>query len=350
LELKPGYAEAYVNLGNNERSQGRLEQAIQRYDQALRLNPDYVEAQWSRSLVELLVGDFDRGWRDYESRHRRKKNAPRDFPQPIWRGEPLNGERILLHSEQGFGDSIQLLRYVPLVQAVGGRVILDVPSSLLRLAAGIPGCESVVATEEQPPPFDWHCPLMSLPLAFKTSIATIPSHVPYLKAPEQAKRDADKIKWVDHDLRVGLVWSGNPKYAEDRNRSISLSQFSSLIHLEGVQFYSLQMGPAASQLGHVGIPVVDLQSAIQDMADTAAMIAQLDLVITVDTSVAHLAGSLAKPTWVLLPYAPDWRWLMDRQDSPWYPTVRLFRQPKFGDWQSVMERVGSELSSVRGTW
>ena len=347
LALKPDYSEGYNNLGNTRRSQGRLEEARRCHEQALALNPGNVEAKWNLSLVELLTGDFAAGWRDYEVRTKRK-NAPRHFPEPRWRGESLNGARILLHAEQGLGDTLQFLRYVPLVQAAGGTVILDVQRSLLRLAAELPGIETLVATGDPLPPFECHSPLMSLPAAFQTSIESIPAQVPYLRVPAEAKQSAEGLEWPEKGLRVGLVWSGNPLFPEDRLRSIPLSDFEALLALHGVRFFSLQMGPAASQLAQVDAQIIDLQAAIADMADTAALIEKLDLVITVDTAVAHLAGALGKPVWVLLPFAPDWRWLMERADSPWYPTMRLFRQPKFGDWPSVLERVRGDLAMLAG--
>ena len=293
--------------------------------------------------MELLAGNFTKGWRDYEIRSRRK-NAPRRFPEPLWRGDSLNGARILLHAEQGLGDTLQFLRYVPMVQAAGGTVILDVPRSLLRLAAELPGIATLIGTGDPLPPFEWHCPLMSLPLAFGTSLDSIPGPVPYLRVPAKAWKKAEGLQWPDKGLRVGVVWSGNPLFPEDWIRSIPLRSFASMFRREGVHFFSLQMGPAAAQLAEVNAPVIDLRVAIVDMADTAALIAKLDLVITVDTAVAHLAGALGKTTWVLLPFAPDWRWLIEREDSPWYSTMRLFRQPGFGDWGSVLERVRDELA------
>jgi tetratricopeptide (TPR) repeat protein len=346
LALKPDNSEAYNNLGNTRRSQRRLEESLRSYEQALVLNPDNIEPKWNRSLVELLAGDFAAGWLDYEIRTRRKKNATRIFPQPIWRGESLNGARILLHAEQGLGDTLQFLRYLPMVQAAGGTVILDVPKSLLRMAEELPGIETLVATGDSLPPFEWHCPLMSLPLAFGTSIDSIPAPVPYLTVPADAQKNAERLDWPTKGLRVGLVWSGNPLFPEDWIRSIPLRSFAPMLGIESAHFFSLQMGPAASQLDEVDARMIDLRAAIGDMADTAALIAKLDVVITVDTAVAHLAGALEKTTWTLLPFAPDWRWLMEREDSPWYPTMRLFRQPRFGDWPSVLERVRGELAAL----
>ena len=349
LALRPDFAEASNNLGNTLRSQGRVDEARRSYERALALDPGSIEARWNRSLVALLQGDYATGWRDYEVRYKRKRNRPRSFPQRQWRGEPLEGAAILLHAEQGLGDTIQFLRYVPRVRAAGGEVILDVPAGVMRLAAQIPGVAAVVKTGDPLPAFAWHCPLMSLPLAFGTTLESVPAEVPYLTVPEEALRDAEALCRPKDCLRVGLVWSGNARYLEDRIRSVPFSSLAPLLDLVSVRFFSLQMGPAAAQLPPAEARVTDLQSAIKDFADTAALLSQLDLVITVDTSVAHLAGALARPAWVLLPFAPDWRWLTEREDSRWYPTLRLFRQPRPGDWDSVIERVRNELSTFAGS-
>jgi tetratricopeptide (TPR) repeat protein len=346
LKLKPDSAKAHNNLGYTQRKQGKLAESRQSFNRALALEPESVDIRWNLCLLDLLEGNYAAGWSGYEVRYERKENRPRSFPKPIWRGEPLNGARILLHAEQGLGDSLQFLRYVPMVHAAGGKVILNVPSALGRLAANVPGVDTLTMDEETLPAFDRHCPLMSLPLAFKTTLDSIPSEVPYLTVPEEALRAAKDLKWPRQKRRVGLVWSGNPKCTEDQIRSMPLSCFQPLLDLEDLHFFSLQLGTAASQLTAIQTPITDLRHAIKDLADTAALMAHLDLIITVDTSTAHLAGALAKPTWVLLPFAPDWRWLMDSEDSPWYPTVRLFRQPTFGDWDSVIARVRHEMTTL----
>jgi len=352
LQLNPGYADAESNLGNVRRSQGRLAEARACYDRALEIKPNSVDAAWNRCLVDLLEGKLEEGWRGYEVRTRRKRNAPRFFDAPQWRGEELAGARILLHAEQGLGDTLQFLRFVPRVQAQGGRVALDVQGPLRRLAAQLPGLDAVTAMGEAVGEFAWQCPLMSLPRAFATTMDTIPAEVPYLTVPEAARRVAAERSWPD-GVRVGLVWSGNPKYSDDQARSISLERMEPVLAVEGVHWFSLQMGAAVEQLRGASTArsgrITDLSEAIGDMADTAALVEQLDLVITVDTAVAHLAGALGKAVWVLLPFAPDWRWLLEREDSPWYPTARLLRQPRPGDWGSVIGRVETELRKMAGS-
>lgn len=343
LALKPDSHDAHFNIGNVLRLQGRLAEARTQYKQALAIQPGDAHALLNLSLLDLLEGDYAAGWPAYESRHLCRTPNLRAFSEPQWKGEPLNGARILLHAEQGLGDTLQFLRYVPMVAAAGGQVVLDVPETLRRLAAEVPGVSAVIATGNAIPSFDWQCPLMSLPLAFQTTLNSIPAHVPYLRVPDEAQRSAKKLEWPDRSLCVGLVWGATPRPFEDNDRSIPLAAFEPIFTLKGVDFFSLQVGPSAVQLETLQTPVTDMREHIQDFADTAALVSHLDLVITVDTSVEHVAGALGKPTWVLLPFSSDWRWLTDREDSPWYPSVRLFRQPRQGDWQSVLERVRGEL-------
>jgi tetratricopeptide (TPR) repeat protein len=341
LELEPGFAKGYNNLAVVFAIQGRINEAMALYEHALTLDPDYVQAQLNRSMLQLLQGDFASGWRNYESRWQALKQ--RSLTQPRWQGEPLAGKCILLHAEQGLGDTLQFLRYLPQVQAAGGSVVLEVPARLLRLAAQLPGVAELVTSGDPLPPFDCHCPLMSLPLVFGTTLESIPADVPYLSVPAEAMQSAAALRWPAKGLRVGLVWSGNPDYGKNLFRSMALRQLEPLLDLEGIHFFSLQMGAAAAQLAQTPAEITDLAPVTSDMADTAAQIAHLDLVITVDTSVAHMAGALAKPVWLLLPLAPNWRWLQERADSPWYPQMRLFRQPRLGDWPSVVEAVRKAL-------
>lgn len=338
LETSPNSVSTLTNLGFAHFSQCRLREARECYERALVLDPKYPEAQWNHALLELVEGNFTAGWREYEARHRKREIAPRAFAKPYWRGERLHGTRILLHAEQGLGDTLQFLRYVPLVAAAGGSVVLDVPRAALRLAATVPGVTELIATGDVLPLFDWHCPLMSLPLAFGTTEDTIPREVPYLRVPEEAREAGAAVERKKDCLHVGLVWSGNPRHSEDQFRSLRPELLAPLLDRSGFRFFSLQIGAV-----QVPKEVVDLQSAIHDLADTAALIGALDLVITVDTAVAHLAGALGKQAWVLLPFAPDWRWRMERSDSAWYPTLRLFRQPRLRDWESVIGQVCGEL-------
>ena len=351
LALRPNYPVAHMNLGNALQSEGKLEEAVAQYERALAIHPNYAQAHMNKALTDLLRGDFAAGWRGHEWRWQIDRPlSPRlSLKEPQWRGAPLNGARILLHSEQGLGDCIQFLRYIPMVQAAGGDVVLEVPRSMRRIAELLPHVGDLVVSGEPRPPFDCHCPLMSLPLAFGTTLETIPAQVPYLSAPQEACRMAEAYPWPNDGLRVGLVWSGNPKHLKDRRRSIPFSAFEPLIKTQGVHFFSLQVGGVQGALSASGATVIDLAPLIEDMGDTAALIAQLDIVITVDTSVAHLAGALGKPVWLLLSNDPDWRWLLERDDSPWYPTAKLFRQLSPGDWPEVIAQVTSALIAVAKT-
>jgi tetratricopeptide (TPR) repeat protein len=343
LALKPQYLEVHNSLGHALQSLGRLDEADDQYERALALDPNFADARVNRALLQLLTGDFRSGWRNYEWRWRLLK--PRSCAQPLWRGELLDGARILLYAEQGLGDCLQFLRYLPMVQAAGGTVVLEVPPSLHRIAAQLPGITLLTDAEDASGLLDWHCPLMSLPLVFDTALENIPTPL-LLSIPEEARRVAAGRSWPDKGVkgvRVGLVWAGSPTHQKDRYRSMPLSQLEPLFRVAGVHLYSLQMGEAGAQLAKMSAEIVDLTPAIDDMADTAALIAHLDLVLCVDTSVAHLAASLGKPVWLMLPFAPDWRWLLNRNDSPWYPTMRLFRQATLGDWSSVVHEVRTAL-------
>jgi Tfp pilus assembly protein PilF len=341
LKLNPEHSKACNCLCNAFFDKGDLIESTAWCERALALEPDFGDARMNQCLLQLLQGDYLNGWRNYEVRW--KVYTPRTSPQPRWLGAPLRGARVLLHAEQGLGDSLQFLRYVPLVQAAGGKVMLDLPAKLHRLARGLPGVLALVNTGEPLPYFDCHCPLMSLPLALGTTLQTVPAQVPYLSAPPEALAAAAALPWPASGLKVGLAWTGNPDHPKNRFRSVPLELLEPLFNLPGVHFFSLQMGPAAAELAARKLPITDLAPVTGDMADTAAQMANLDLIVTIDTSMAHLAGALARPVWVLLGYSPDWRWLMDREDSPWYPTARLFRQPRDGDWRPVIDRVRTAL-------
>ncbi len=358
IAIRPDYAEAYNNRGNALTSLQRCTPALASYDRALALKPDYAEACFNKSVLLLLMGRFAEGWRLYE--WRKKKSNPiaaRDYPQPLWLGETdVAGKTILLTEEQGLGDTIQFCRYAPLVAQRGSRVILEVPPQLTRLAASLSGIAQIVETGHALPAFDLHCPVLSLPLAFKTGFATIPAEIPYLKAdPDQSKAWQDRLG-AKTKLRVGLVWSGgvrpNQPVSVNQRRNIPLAKFAALKNPR-VLFYSLQKGqPGEAELAELkgspwnGPDILDFTGAIGDFSDTAAFVDNLDLVITVDTAAAHLAGALGKPVWILNRFDTDWRWLLDRADSPWYPSARLFRQDKPGDWESVIQRVKAALDRL----
>jgi tetratricopeptide (TPR) repeat protein len=403
IELNPNLSGAHGNLGNVLFDQANYRGALDCYDQALALRPDIVpsanspaanskasavrfwkggdllnafdssrrvaadfaNAEYRRAfatksncvellyyvgLLHLLHGDFAAGWHNYEYRWQTKmlRNARCDFSQPQWLGQPISGSRILLYAEQGLGDTLQFIRYVPLVAARGAKIILEVPSELSRLIESSLGSAAQIVTRgSRLPDFEWQSPLLSLPLVFQTDRSSIPASIPYLQADPRLTREFAQhfIASGNSGLRVGIVWSGSSRHTRDPQRSIPLTQLCALSELPGAILYSLQKGPAAKELLDMPIDLnlIDLSTNLNDFADTAAAIANLDLVITVDTAVAHLAGALGKPVWILLTRNPDWRWLLDREDSPWYPTARLFRQKIAGDWSTVIERVQNEL-------
>jgi tetratricopeptide (TPR) repeat protein len=350
IDLRPGLAEAWSNRGNVLRQQGELSAALASYDRAIALRPHYPEAYASRGIVRLLRGDFAAGWADYEWRWKTRThllNERLPCASPPWLGrEPLRGRTILLHSEQGLGDTLQFCRYAGAVAELGAHVILQVQPALLSLLETLEGPQRVIPRGTQPQ-FDFHCPLLSLPLAFQTRLDTIPSRASYLCA------DADKVRrWRARlgqgaPARIGLAWSGGARLAEDGARSVALARL--LPHLPAEFHYvSLQKevrprDREAMQTASRLLNFTDASRQLEDFTDTAALCRCLDLVISVDTSVAHLSAALGIPTWILLPLVPDWRWLLNRDDSPWYPSVRLYRQVSAADWQQVFERVGTDL-------
>jgi tetratricopeptide (TPR) repeat protein len=355
LALHPNYAQAHSNRGVTLQDLMRCEEALASYDRALALRPDLAGAHNNAALCRLLVGDFERGWQEHEWRWRTDQLASekRNFPQPLWLGSgEFAGRTILLHAEQGFGDTLQFCRYVPLLAARGARVILEVQRPLQRLMGTLSGAPQVISRGEPLPAFDLHCPLLSLPLAMRTRLGTIPARMPYLAAPEdQVRAWRDRLAGREKP-RVGLVWAGNPRkelancFRVDALRSMEFAQLAPLLEVSGCEFYSLQKGEdAVRQLRDSSLHqhVVDWTDDLHDFSDTAALIENLDLVITVDTAVAHLAGALNKPFWLLNRYNTCWRWLLDREDSPWYPTARLFRQDASMRWDDVVARVCAAL-------
>jgi hypothetical protein len=298
-------------------------------------------------LALLQLGRFSEAWVLHESRWAKPSFQPivRHFPQPIWDGSfPVNGKTVLLHAEQGLGDTLQFVRYVELVKALGARVVLEVQAPLIPLFSGLFGVEALVKQGDPLPPFECHCPLMSLPLAFQTTLSSIPNVVPYLKpSPEKERFWVEKLGTTSR-LRVGLVWSGDPRHQNDKQRSIALAELMAALP-PGFEYVSLQseIRDSDRQALEERDQLVHFGSELKDFADTAALCAQMDVVVCVDTSVAHLSGALGKPTFLLLPCNPDWRWLLDRTDSPWYPTMQIFRQAQLGNWQSALEKVSADL-------
>jgi len=349
LELNPGHAHAWRNLGNVLLYACRVDAAVQAYQAAYAADPKMDCARNSESVALLLAGNFRGGWRGYEHRYlgRSAPELERFAGSKRWRGEPLAGRRIMIHAEQGLGDTIQFARYLPLLAARGAEVYVELPKTLRGLIGAMPGVRATYAQGETLPEFDFNCPMMSLPLEFGTTLETVPAAVPYLAPPA-----ADAPLWISRMPRapgrnIGVVWSGNSLHENDHRRSIGLDRFKGLFQaLPQDRFYSLQKGRSeaeAAELEGYG-NVTDLAPFLETFGDAASVIARMDLVITVDTSIAHLAGALGAPLWLLLPFSPDWRWLLNRLDSPWYPTAKLIRQPRPADWDSVLFEVTSRLA------
>jgi tetratricopeptide (TPR) repeat protein len=353
IDLKPDYLEAYNNLGNALRDQGRLGEAIAFYRQAIDLEPDYPDGHNHLAMALLAQGDMAAGWDEYEWRWKTSQmiKSQRHFAQPQWRGEAAEGQTLLIHAEQGFGDTLQFCRYAPLAAARGLRVILEVQQPLVKLLRSLPGVDRVVARGEELPAFDRHCPMLSMPLALRTTVATIPSAARYLRA-DNAQLAAWQTRLAaiaNQGPRIGLVWAGSSRSqspelaAIDRRRSLAPERLGPLIEVAGLHFFSLQKdGPTAPE----DFPLTNFMNEMKDFADTAALIANLDLVISVDTAVAHLAAALGKPVWVLDRFDPCWRWLTGRRDSPWYPTLVLYRQTRPGDWAPVLAEIASNLRGL----
>jgi len=383
IELEPDSMNAYSNLATTLTRQGKVAEAVTCFQKVLMKNPKHVpalsslgflhdslgdeagaeaffklafeaepeaaSAQFNLSASLLSHGDFARGWSFYERRWELRQfiKRPRRMLQPQWAGEAIRGKRIFLYPEQGLGDTLQCARYVPLLAARGAEVILEVQPGLERLMRSVVGVAQVHLPGQYRGNYDVHCPLMSLPRAFGTDLSNIPADVPYLAAdPTDVERWAERLDATG--LRVGLVWSGNPAHSRDRLRSIQLQQLREVLAVPGVHFYALQKGPGLRQLPELPgfLQPVVLDAELKDFGDTAAAIANLDLVIAVDTAVAHLAGALGKPVWILVAKSADWRWLRDRTDSPWYPTAKLFRQQVLGDWSGVVEQLRADLEAL----
>jgi tetratricopeptide (TPR) repeat protein len=346
--LNPTVAEVHNNLGIALAGRGKIDEAITAHRRSIALKPQLAKAHHNLGIALLTRGDFQEGWAEYEWRWK-CEGVPRllrNFSQPQWDGGPLEGRIILLHAEQGFGDAIKFIRYVPLVAQRGGRVIIVCFAELERLFQAMPGAWQIVGPGHALPAFDLHAPLLSLPRILETTLSNIPRAVPYLQADaDQATKWKHRLSVYPPCVNVGLVWAGRPTQRNDRNRSVQLARFAPLGQVAGIRFFSLQKGTAAAEAKAPpeGIELVDWTEDLKDFADTAALIANLDIVISVDTAVAHLAGAMGKPIWALLSSVPGWHWMLEREDSPWYPSMRLFRQPSLGDWDSVFKRLAEAL-------
>ena len=346
LDIAPGYANAWLNRGKALMQLNRFDEAIANFAEALEISKDFADAHFNNALALLTRGDYARGFAEYEWRWRRTgMPAQKSRGKPLWLGEyPLARKTVLLHAEQGLGDTIQFVRYVPLIAASGAKVVLEVQGELQALMRRLDGAAAVIARGEASPPFDVHCPLGSLPLALHTEPATVPAQIPYLSADE-----ARLAKWSARldalpRPRVAIAWAGNPGHDNDRNRSIAFARLAPLFAVPA-SFISIQRdvrsedaAPLAAETG-----VTHIGAELEDFSDTAAVLALCDLVIAVDTAAAHLAGAMGRPVWVLVPFAPDWRWTREGETTPWYPTARLFRQTTLGDWDGVIARVAEEL-------
>ena len=349
IAARPDFPDFHNHRGSSLAELHRFDQAFASFDRAIALKPDFADAHWNAALFKLLTGDFASGWaaREWGRKCRAVGFVERIFDAPLWLADaPLAGKTILLHSDEGLGDTIHFSRYATMVAAQGARVLLEVDPLLQPLLSNIDGvAQCLLRGGAELPAFDYHCPLSSLPLAFGTDLATIPAMPCYLPAPPAERQQQWERRLGARDkLRVGLVWSGNPAHLNDHNRSVPFELLTPIFDSD-VRFVSLQKDPRPSDKALLADreTIVDLTAEISDFVDTAALIACLDLVITVDTSVAHLAGALGCPTWMLLPYTPDYRWLLDRDDSPWYPNMRLFRQESSRDYRPVIERIGAAL-------
>lgn len=358
IALNPKNAEAYTNRGNVLRELNRPEESVVSYDKALAIIPDYAEALANKAISLLQLGDFINGWKLYEARWKCEipkraflnfsEETLQRFNRTAWLGqENISGRTLIVHAEQGLGDTIQFCRYLPLLKMYGAQVLFEVPEVLHGLVAGLNAGVELLGPKSSLPDFDWHTPLMSLPLIFGTELHSIPAEIPYLSVdPAKAAHWRQKLG-VKNVPRIGLAWSGNPEHTNDRNRSMALLQLAPLLALP-FEFHALQKEIRPSDARHLAdLPMLQThRTELEDFTDTAALIGEMDLVISVDTSVAHLAGALGKPVWLMLPHVAEWRWLIGREDTPWYPTARLYRQEKRGDWASLIQSIGAALQSA----
>jgi tetratricopeptide (TPR) repeat protein len=357
ISIKPNFADAYSNRGVAQQALGRLDEALANYNKAIQISPNYADANWNLALIHLLMGNFKTGWQGYEWGWKNKaRGATRNFSEPLWLGnEPIKGKKILVYAEQGLGDIIQFSRYLEPLSKIGAHVILEVPKKIAPLIEGIKGFDTLVLTGAPLPSFDLQCPMMSLPLAFNTEVDTIPRFTRYLDTSSDAIKDAKQeieLKKGQEELKIGISWRSLAK-STGVIRSIDLIQLIQGIKLDNVQFIDLQYGDTANEIAGIrdslGINIIESSiNNYDDMVGLAALIEACDLVISIDNTTVHLAGALGKPTLVLLPFSADWRWLLNRTDSPWYPSLKLYRQNNMGDWGPVLTEIQKDLKFILG--
>jgi Tfp pilus assembly protein PilF len=350
INLNPRFANAHSNLAICLVNRGEMDQALAEFKMAIELDPNNACAHDGLGLTLLMMGDLQNGWREQEWRWLKYDFPPNRYPGTThWHGEDLAGKTLALYVEQGYGDVFQFCRYVPLLADRGAKVYMESVKELGQLMErSLPGLAGTFPPN-QPPPHDFLCPLMSVPMWYGTTLQTIPAPVGYLKPDPREVEAWRGFFSTDPSLKIGIAWAGRPTHNNDLNRSTSLSTFAPLAAVPGVTFYGLQKGPLAAQALQppAGMRIIDLSSRLTDFEVTTAIISHLDMVIAVDTVVVHIAGALGKPAWPILPFCPDWRWLLVRRDSPWYPTMRLFRQPRRGDWITVIHEVAAALAQVK---
>ncbi len=347
LKLSENKPSAHYNLGLLLRDIGRLDDAIGHFDAVLADDPEHVGGHWDRSLALLLDGRLQEGFDEYEWRWELAEAKRHPFPGPEWNGKPMPGKTLLVYHEQGFGDTIQFARYLPMIKAMDMRVVFFCQDPLIPVIRTLQGIDEIVPSSTGlPPDYDAHAAILSLPRLFGTTLETIPGDVPYLFPPE-GTTVPPLTPAAGDPLNVGIAWAGKPTHKNDRNRTCPLEQFLPLLEVPGTRFFSLQKGPRAGDLKRVGIAgiVADLDPVLEDFGVTAHVMAELDLVISVDTAVVHIAGALDRPVWVAMPQIPDWRWMFGRDDSPWYPSMTLYRQQTQGEWSEVFERIAADLTA-----
>ena len=352
LAISPNDAGIYLNLGNLSYLTGKMDEAMENFNKAIELNPDYAGAYFNKASVYLINKDFENGWEHYEWRFKKREqaNQPNNvLPKPIWDGSSLEGKTIYVYFEQGFGDSLQFVRYLPVLNDMGAKVIFKTHSSLVELLKQSDLKAEILdyAYPDQKVICDTYISIMSIPRLLKTNLENIPSSSGYLKAGKE-KVEEFKEKYCNNDsFKIGIKWKGTLK--GNQNRQVPLKYFYDIAKLPDVKVYSFQKGPGIEQLQEVpdDINIIDLGVTVHNFADTAAALENMDLIICNDTSLAHLSGALGKPTWILIPDIPEWRWMLDREDSPWYDSVRLFRQKEAGNWEELMQRVIKNINDLR---